>query len=163
MIRVAFGSVPKDSGTFTFYRNMRPALLAQGIDLRCVAAGRDQASLTEHQRNHRRQRGRGIRTDRAATVGQGVTRICSGLPAIGTAEIGKGILGHEEQRMGILLRADLEPKGRRGRRVIIDRDIVDPQRSTPVSATEEKSGLGHEWHVQNAGRLAHEVDGSRVP
>lgn len=47
MIRVAFGSVPKDSGTFTFYRNMRPALLAQGIDLRCVAAGRDQASLTD--------------------------------------------------------------------------------------------------------------------
>lgn len=46
MIRVAFGSVPKDSGTFTFYRNMRPALLEHGIDLRCVAAGRDQASLT---------------------------------------------------------------------------------------------------------------------
>lgn len=47
MIRVAFGSVPKDSGTFTFYRNMRPALLEHGIDLRCVAVGRDQASLTD--------------------------------------------------------------------------------------------------------------------
>lgn len=47
MIRVAFGSVPKDSGTFTFYRNMRPALRAHGIDLRCVTVGRDQASLTD--------------------------------------------------------------------------------------------------------------------
>ncbi|WP_138466102.1 glycosyltransferase [Poseidonocella sp. HB161398] len=47
MIRVAFGSVPKDGGTFTFYRNMRPALLPHGIDLRCVAAGPAQAALWE--------------------------------------------------------------------------------------------------------------------
>lgn len=46
-IRVAFGSVPKDSGTFTFYRNMRPALAARGIDLRCVTLGRAQSLLWE--------------------------------------------------------------------------------------------------------------------
>lgn len=49
MIRVAFGSVPKDGGTFTFYRNLRPALLQHGIDLRCVSVGRDQAAMTEEQ------------------------------------------------------------------------------------------------------------------
>ena len=46
-IRVAFGSVPKDSGTFTFYRNLRPALKSHGIDLRCVSLGRDEARLWE--------------------------------------------------------------------------------------------------------------------
>lgn len=47
MIRLAFGSVPKDGGTFTFYRNMRPQLLQHGIDLRCVALGKEQAELWE--------------------------------------------------------------------------------------------------------------------
>ena len=46
-IRVAFGSVPKDSGTFTFYRNMRPALAARGITLYCVTVGKPQADLWE--------------------------------------------------------------------------------------------------------------------
>lgn len=46
-IRVAFGSVPKDGGTFTFYRNMRPALLEFGIDMRCVSLGLEEARLTE--------------------------------------------------------------------------------------------------------------------
>ena len=46
-IRVAFRSVPKDAGTFTFYRNLRPALLGHGIDLRCVSLGRDDAHLCE--------------------------------------------------------------------------------------------------------------------
>lgn len=46
-IKLAFGSVPKDGGTFTFYRNMRPALREHGIDLRCVSVGRREASLTE--------------------------------------------------------------------------------------------------------------------
>lgn len=45
MIRVAFGSLPKDSGTFTFYRNQRPELLKRGIDMRCVAVGADQNAL----------------------------------------------------------------------------------------------------------------------
>lgn len=45
MIRVAFGSLPKDSGTFTFYRNQRPELLKRGIDMRCVAVGADQQAL----------------------------------------------------------------------------------------------------------------------
>ena len=44
-IRVAFGSVPKDSGTFTFYRNQRPELLLQGIDMRCVSIGAHQGAL----------------------------------------------------------------------------------------------------------------------
>lgn len=47
MIRVAFGSVPKDGGTFTFYRNMRPVLQSHGVDLRCVTVGADQSSLWE--------------------------------------------------------------------------------------------------------------------
>jgi len=46
-IRVAFGSVPKDGGTFTFYRNLGPALLTHGTDLRCVSVGRDEARLWE--------------------------------------------------------------------------------------------------------------------
>lgn len=46
-IRIAFGSVPKDGGTFTFYRNLRPALLARGIDLLCVSLGREEAQLIE--------------------------------------------------------------------------------------------------------------------
>jgi glycosyltransferase involved in cell wall biosynthesis len=47
MIKFAFGSVPKDGGTFTFYRNLRPALLEHGIDLRCVSVGAAQARLWE--------------------------------------------------------------------------------------------------------------------
>lgn len=47
MIKFAFGSVPKDGGTFTFYRNLRPALLEHGIDMRCVAVGYVQAKLWE--------------------------------------------------------------------------------------------------------------------
>jgi glycosyltransferase involved in cell wall biosynthesis len=47
VFRVAFGSVPKDGGTFTFYRNLRLALRAHGVDLRCVSVGRDEARLWE--------------------------------------------------------------------------------------------------------------------
>jgi glycosyltransferase involved in cell wall biosynthesis len=47
MIKVAFGTVPKDGGTFTFYRNQRPALLEYGIDLRCVTVGQREAHLVE--------------------------------------------------------------------------------------------------------------------
>lgn len=46
-IRVAFGSVPKDGGTFTFYRNIRPALGILGVDIRCVTVGQNQASLVD--------------------------------------------------------------------------------------------------------------------
>jgi glycosyltransferase involved in cell wall biosynthesis len=46
-IKVAFGSVPKDGGTFTFYRNIRPALAARGIELYCVTLGKPQARLWE--------------------------------------------------------------------------------------------------------------------
>jgi glycosyltransferase involved in cell wall biosynthesis len=48
-IRVAFGSIPKDGGTFTFYRNVRPALRELGIDLRCVSTGRADARLWEEE------------------------------------------------------------------------------------------------------------------
>jgi len=44
----AFGSVPKDGGTFTFYRNMRPALQEHGIDMRCVSVGKPQADLWDN-------------------------------------------------------------------------------------------------------------------
>ncbi|MDB4754059.1 glycosyltransferase family 4 protein [Akkermansiaceae bacterium] len=47
MIKIAFGSVPKDGGTFTFYRNQRPALLQRGFDLRCVTVGSREVALTE--------------------------------------------------------------------------------------------------------------------
>lgn len=42
---VAIGSVPKDGGTFTFYRNLRPAISEHGIDLRCVTVGAREAGL----------------------------------------------------------------------------------------------------------------------
>lgn len=44
-ITIAYGSIPKGSGTYTFYRNLRPTLLQYGIDLRCVSVGRQQCSL----------------------------------------------------------------------------------------------------------------------
>lgn len=46
-IIIAFGSVPKDGGTFTFYRNVRPALEKHGIIMYCVAVGKEQATLWE--------------------------------------------------------------------------------------------------------------------
>lgn len=44
-ITLAFGSIPKSGGTFTFYRNLRPALMEYGIDVRCVSVGKAQARL----------------------------------------------------------------------------------------------------------------------
>ena len=44
-IRVAYGSVPKESGTFTFYRNHRVELAKLGVDMRCVSVGNQQAKL----------------------------------------------------------------------------------------------------------------------
>lgn len=46
-IKIAFGSVPKDSGTFTFYRNQRPALASKGVDMYCVSVGKEEADLWE--------------------------------------------------------------------------------------------------------------------
>ena len=46
-IVIAFGSVPKDSGTFTFYRTLRPRLLEYGFDFRCVCVGRAEADLVD--------------------------------------------------------------------------------------------------------------------
>jgi len=46
-INIAFGSVPKDGGTFTFYKNIRPALELHGITMYCVAVGKEQAMLWE--------------------------------------------------------------------------------------------------------------------
>ena len=46
-LKLAFGSVPKDSGTFTFYRNIRTALAARGIEMFCVTLGKPQARLWE--------------------------------------------------------------------------------------------------------------------
>lgn len=46
-VRVAFGSVPKDGGTFTFYRNLRPRIREHGIDLCCVSVGPLEAGLVQ--------------------------------------------------------------------------------------------------------------------
>jgi len=45
MIKFAFGSVPKEGVTFTFYRNLRPALLEHGIDICCVSIGKARDEL----------------------------------------------------------------------------------------------------------------------
>jgi len=42
-IKFIFGSVPKDGGTFTFYRTLRPQLFPYEIDTRCVAVGQSEA------------------------------------------------------------------------------------------------------------------------
>jgi len=44
-IKVAYGSIPKDGGTFTFYRNQRPALQKLGYELMCVSVGAHEATL----------------------------------------------------------------------------------------------------------------------
>jgi len=44
-IMFAFGSVPKDGGTYTFYLTLRPHLLNHGIDMRCVSVGKNEAHL----------------------------------------------------------------------------------------------------------------------
>lgn len=44
-IRVAYASVPKEGGTFTFYRNIKAPLRNRGVEMICVAVGRDQAEL----------------------------------------------------------------------------------------------------------------------
>lgn len=39
---IAYCSIPKDSGTYSFYRGLRPELLDLGWDMRCVTLGRQQ-------------------------------------------------------------------------------------------------------------------------
>lgn len=46
-IKLAFGSVPKDGGTFTFYKNIRPYLEQYNIEIYCVAVGKEQGKLWE--------------------------------------------------------------------------------------------------------------------
>lgn len=46
-INIAYGSVPKDGGTYTFYRNIRPAIKKFGINIFSVSIGREQKSLWE--------------------------------------------------------------------------------------------------------------------
>ena len=46
--RIAYGSVPKDGGTFTFYRNISPFLKEYGILMYCVSVGRENALLWEN-------------------------------------------------------------------------------------------------------------------
>jgi len=47
--RVAVGSVPKDGGTFTFYRTLRPALRRHGVEMFCVSLGRKEAALWQQE------------------------------------------------------------------------------------------------------------------
>jgi hypothetical protein len=45
MIKLAYGSIPKDCGTFTFYRNLRGGLLLHGIEVFCVSVGQAEAKV----------------------------------------------------------------------------------------------------------------------
>ena len=45
--RIVIGSVPKDGGTFTFYRSLRDLLLKHGMHLHCVSVGRRESRLRE--------------------------------------------------------------------------------------------------------------------
>lgn len=49
MIKLAIGSVPKDGGTFTFYRTVRPFLRRQGIETFCVSVGHKEATLWQQE------------------------------------------------------------------------------------------------------------------
>lgn len=49
MIKIVYGSVPKDGGTFTFYRNVRKPLKALGVELWCVSVGVREAALWDRQ------------------------------------------------------------------------------------------------------------------
>jgi hypothetical protein len=42
-IKLAHSSIPKDCGTFTFYRNLRDSLLKHGIEVFCVTVGQQEA------------------------------------------------------------------------------------------------------------------------
>ncbi len=44
---IAIGSVPKDSGTFTFYRTLREGLSQYGMEVKCVSVGASDAALCE--------------------------------------------------------------------------------------------------------------------
>lgn len=47
--KIAYGSVPKDGGTYTFYRNISPFLKKNGILMYCVSVGRENALLWEEE------------------------------------------------------------------------------------------------------------------
>lgn len=47
MLKIAFGSVPKDGGTFTFYKNQWPELQRHGIFMYCVTVGKEEFDLVE--------------------------------------------------------------------------------------------------------------------
>ncbi len=47
-INIAFGSVPKDGGTFTFYNTIRTRLLDYNIKIYCVSIGSQEAQLWEN-------------------------------------------------------------------------------------------------------------------
>src|SRR5438067_1756710 len=42
-IKIAYGSIPKDCGTFTFYRNLKKGLEPHGLELFCVSVGQQEA------------------------------------------------------------------------------------------------------------------------
>ena len=44
---VVVGSIPKASGTFTFYRSLRSGLAEHNVDVRCVSVGPDESTLCE--------------------------------------------------------------------------------------------------------------------
>lgn len=45
IIRIAYGSIPKDGGTYTFYQHLRSGLIQRKIELYCVSTGVQECSL----------------------------------------------------------------------------------------------------------------------
>ena len=48
-IKIAYGSIPKDGGTFTFYRNQKPELEKLGFRIFCVSVGKHENSLWQQE------------------------------------------------------------------------------------------------------------------
>lgn len=46
-VKIAIGTVPKDGGTFTFYKTLRDVLQGQGYEISCVSVGTKEARLAE--------------------------------------------------------------------------------------------------------------------
>ncbi len=44
-ITLAYGSIPKDGGTYTFYRNQRNAFASAGVDMFCVVLGKNEHAM----------------------------------------------------------------------------------------------------------------------
>ena len=76
-----------------------------------------------------------------AAVGDGDLGVGADLPAVAAGEIAERLLGHEEDRLGEGLRADLEAEGGRGQVVVADGRAAPPERALAVLAAEAEARL----------------------